>query len=106
MRIGLHQRRRDLPAGRRVHHRSRDIAAAAQHDVRLPRLEDARARARSPSGQQQRARQRGRGPARQAGDAEGVELVARLRNELSFDAIGRPGERHLYASPLQCFSDR
>ena len=106
MRVGFHQRRRDLPASRRVHHRSRDVPAAAQHDVRFSRGEDARARTRSPHSLEQRSRQRGRGPARQAGDAKGVELVARLGNELSFDAIGRPCERHLYAAPLQCFSDR
>ena len=49
--IGLHQRRRNLPARRCVHHRSRDIAAASEHDVGPPRFEDAGARTRSSSGQ-------------------------------------------------------
>ena len=37
--------------------------------------------------------------------AEGVELVAGVRNELRFDAIRRPGERHVHAALRQRFRD-
>ena len=38
--------------------------------------------------------------------AERVELVAGLRNEPRFDAIRRPGERHVYAAARQRVGDR
>ncbi len=40
-----------------------------------------------------------------AADAKRVELEARLRNEPRFDAIRRPGERHVHAALRQRFRD-
>ena len=92
--VRLRQRGRELPPPRRVDHRPGDVAAAAEDDVRPAPLQDRRAGARRAAGAQQRAEQRDRRPAREAGDLERVELVARLRDEPSLDAIRRPGERH------------
>jgi hypothetical protein len=100
MRVGLHQRSRNLLPRRRVHHRPRDVPAAAEHDVGPALGEDARAGTGRTAGEEQRAGKGRRGPPRQPRDPEGVELVARLRDELRFDAIRRPGERHLCAAPL------
>ena len=67
----------------------------------LRAAQDAAAGARRRAREQQRAGERDRRPAREAGDAEGVELVAGFRNETRFDAIRRPGERHVYAALRQ-----
>ena len=89
------------------HHRPGDVPAAAEHDVGPPPREDARARDGAPGRRAAaRAQEPSDGPPRQPGDPERVELVARLRDELRFDAIRRPGERHLCAAPLQRLRDR
>ena len=48
----------------------------------------------------------GRRAPRQPAHLERVELVARFRNQSRFDAIGRPGERHVRPAPVQRFGDR
>ena len=101
--IGFRQRRGDLPPPRRIDHRPGHVATAAQNDVRPAALQDRRAGARRAAGLEQRAEERNRRSAREAGDLEGVELVARLGDEPSLDAIRRPGERHRDAAfPKRC----
>ena len=88
-------------------HRARDVAA--------------RRRARRPGGGARgsrgtRAARAGPSPerpreleprsAREAGDRERVELVARLRNEPRLDALRRPGERHRRAARGERVRDR
>ncbi len=106
MRVRLGQRRRDAQPRGREDHRAGDEATAAEHDVGPPRTQDPAARARRGAREQGRAGERDRRPAREAGDAEGVELVAGFRNQTRFDAIRRPGERHESAAPPQCVRDR
>ena len=86
-------------------HRAGDVAAAAEHHVGASRAKDPPARAWSRAGEQQRAGERKRRLPRQAGDPERVELEAGFRNQLSFDAIRRPGECHLHAAGPKCFRD-
>ena len=74
--------------------------------MRLSAAEDLEAGARRLRGEQQRAEQRDRRTARKAGDAKGIERVAVLRDELSLDAIRRPGERHLHPALAQGFGHR
>ena len=105
-RVGLRERSRRSFPPRRVDHRPRDVSTAAEDDVGTPSFEDARACARRAPGEQHRARERERRPARQARDAERVELVARVRNQLRFGAIRRPGERHVDAAAPQLVRDR
>ena len=106
VRVGLGQRRRDPPPPRREHHRPGDVAAAAEHDVGPAPREDPRAGARARDRRAASARaSASAGPPREARDAEGVELVARLRNEPRLDAIRRPGERHLHAARAQRLRD-
>ena len=92
--VGLGQRSGHLPPPGRVDHRPGDVAAAAEDDVRPAALQDRRAGARRAPGPDQRAQERDGRAAREAGDLERVELVARLGDEPSLDAIRRPGERH------------
>ena len=70
------------------------------------RAQDPPARARRAGREQHRAQLRERRTAWQAGDPEGVELVARFRNQTRFDAIRRPGERHVHAAPSERVRDR
>ena len=101
MRVGLRERRRDPLQPGRKHHRAGDIAAAAEHDVGPAPPEDPQARRGRGGGEAERPREaRARLP-REALDAEGVEGVAALRNELRLDAIRRPGERHFHAARAQ-----
>jgi hypothetical protein len=79
--------------------------AAAEHDVRPPLPQDLPARDRRAAGAEQRLQQRRRRLARQPGDLERVELVARLRNQPRLDAIRRPGERHVHAARVQRLGD-
>ena len=99
--VGLRQRGRKLlpPCGE--DHRPRDVAPATEDDVRPPPLEDRGARPGSAAGPDQRAEQCHRRPAREAGDLEAVEVVARSRDEPSLDPIRRPGERHADAAVAQ-----
>jgi hypothetical protein len=105
VRIGLGQRGRDLPSPGGVDHRPGDVAAAAEDDVRAAAPEDLSARARRAARPQERAQQGDGGPARKAGDLERVELVARLGDEPSLDAIRRSGERHADAALPQRLRD-
>ena len=105
MRVGLGHRRRDPPARRGDDHRAGDVAASAEHRVRLAPREDPVAG----RGRRERA-QRGTGlldagPARQAADAKRVELEAGLRNQSRLGAIRRPGERHACSSASQRLAD-
>ncbi len=101
MRIGLGERRRDAERRGREDHRPGHEPAAAEHHVGPARAQDAAARARGGARQHQRARERDRRPAGKTGDAKGVELVAGFRNQTRFDAIRRPGERHVDAALRQ-----
>ena len=105
VRVGLAQRGRDAHRRGREDHRAGDVAAAAEHDVGPPGAQDPPARERSRACEQQRPGERQRRLPRKAGDAEGVELEAGFRNQLRFDAIRRPGERHLHAAAPQRFRD-
>ena len=58
VRVGLDQRRRDLPRPGGEDHRPGDVAAAAEHDVGLPAREDLPAGARRPAGERERPEQR------------------------------------------------
>ena len=93
-RVGLRHRSGDSPARGRDHDRPGHVAARAEDDVRPARRQDPAAGTRRPRIQPERPQQRGPGSPRQARDAKRVELEARLRNELSLDAIRRPGEAH------------
>ena len=104
--VGLRQRGGQLPPPGRVDHRPGHVAAAAEDDVRPAALQDRRAGARRAAGPDQRAQERGRRAARKAGDLERVELVARLGDEPSLDAIRRPGERHRDAALAERCRDR
>ena len=101
MRVRLGQRGRDPAQARGEHHRPGDVAAAAEHDVRLAPLEDPEARDRRSRGERERAQLRRPGTAREARDGELVERVAVLRNEPRLDAIRRPGERHRRSARAQ-----
>ena len=101
MGIGFGQSSGDTERRRRKDHRPCDKAAPSEHDVGTARPEDPAARARCGTGQQERAAERNRRPSREAGNAKRVELVACLRNQTRFDAIRRPGERHVDAALLQ-----
>ena len=101
MSVGLGQRRRELAAPRGVDHRPGDVPAAAEHDVRPSPFQDRGAGTRRTAGGDQRPQERDRGTAREARDLERVELVARLGDEPSLDAIRRPGERHRDAALAQ-----
>ena len=90
---------RRAPSARRRSRRRR-----GRHPAGAP--EDPPAVERRGAREEERPRECGRRPPREAADAERVELVARLRNEPRFDAIRRPGERHVYASRRQRFRDR
>ena len=105
VRVGLGERGRKLLPPGRIDHRPGDVASAAEHDVRPPPLQNRRARARRAAGADHGLEQRRRRPARQARDLERVELVARLGNEPSLDAIRRPGERHADAAFFQSCCD-
>ena len=97
VRVGLRQRGRDAPQPSGEHHRPTDVPAGAEDDVRPATAEDAQrgeGSTHSPRNRPQLAQAR---PARQARDAERVELVACFRNQPRLDAVRRPGERH--ASP-------
>ena len=106
MRVGFEHCRRDATPCGGEHHRAADVAAATEHDVGTPRGQDSRTRRGCASREQERARERRRGPSRQAGDREGVELVPRLRDESSLDAVRRPGKGHVDAALLERLSDR
>ena len=106
MRIRFRQGRRDAERRRGEHHRAGHEAAAAEHDIRSAFAKDPAAGARRDPRQDERAGELDRRPAWEAADPEGVELVARFRNEPRFDAIRRPGERHVHASLRQRLRDR
>jgi hypothetical protein len=78
-----------------------DEAAGAEHDVRPARTQDLPAGERRADGEGKRADERERRAALEALDPERVELVARFRNQTRFDAIRRPGERHVHAASGQ-----
>ncbi len=94
MSVRLRHRRWDPPSPRREHHRTGDVTARAEDDVRPPPRKDRAARSRCAEREPNGAYERHARPPRKARDAERVELVAPLRNELRLDAIRRPGERH------------
>ena len=102
LRVRLRERGRDAERLRGHDHRPGDVSAAAQHDVRPAPAEDRAAGVRRGARLDEGADERGRRLAREAADRERVQLVAGLRNQLRFDAIGRPGERHVSASLPQC----
>ena len=106
VRVGLGQRRRDLAPPRGVDHRPRHIATAAEDDVRTAALQDRGTGTGRAPGTEQGAQERDGRTAGEAGDLERVELVARLGDEPSLDAIRRPGERHRGAAGAQCCCDR
>ncbi len=92
--VGLRERGRDAHRRRREHHRPGDVAAGAEDDVAAAPAQDRAAGARRHPGAVERREERRRGLPREAADPEGVELVARVRDELRLDAIRRPGDRH------------
>ena len=106
MRVGLGERGRDAERRRREDHRPGDEAPAAENDVGpAPRAGSRGTRAaREPASSSERASASDgrRGKPR---DPERVELVAGFRNEPRFDAIRRPGERHVHAALRQRFRD-
>ena len=106
VRVGLGEGGRDPAAPGREHHRPGHEAAASEYHVRTATREDACARDGSPAGQQERAGELRAGTPREAGDPEGVELVARGRDERRLSAIRRPCERHAHAARPQRLRDR
>ncbi len=101
--IRFGERGRELLSPGRVDHRPGDVAAAAEDDMRPSLLQNRGACAWRAAGAHQRPEQRRRRPARETRDFEGVELVARLGDEPSLDAIRRPCERHADAAfPERC----
>ena len=106
VRIGLRERRWNAKRRRSEDHRTGDETTTAEDDVRAPPPQDRAAGVRRRTGEQQRTGKRDRRPPRKALYPEGIELVARIRNELRFDPIRRPGERHEYAPLRQRFCDR
>jgi hypothetical protein len=105
VRVRLRKRGGNLPRPRRENHRAADVAAPAEHDIRLPARQDLAARKRGAAGERERPQQRERELARKAGDAERIELEAGLRNELRLESIRRPGEGHPHAVPAQRLGD-
>ena len=57
VRVGLRQRGRNPPQPRGEHHRSRDVAAAAEHDVGPPPRKDAQTRGGRRSRERERAKE-------------------------------------------------
>ena len=104
--IGLAHRARDAAQPCGEHHRPADVAAGAEHGVRLPPVEDAEARERRPERPARGTDEPRPGPPRQPRDGKGVELVALLRNEPRLDPLRRPGERHDRAAPPQLLRHR
>ncbi len=94
MGVGLGQRGRYPAQPRGEHHRSGDVASRSEHHVRPSSGEDAGARERRTHRTDERTQEADSGTSRETGDREGVELVARFRNQPRLDAIWRPGERH------------
>ena len=103
--VRLGQRGGDAAQARGQHHRAGDVAATAEDDVGPPPREDPAARERRLHRLCKRSEQPDTESAREARDREGVELEARLRNELRLDAVGRPGERHRHPACAQRFGD-
>ena len=98
VRVRLCQRRRHVLEPRREHHRPRDEAAAAEHDVRPAPRDDSAAGDRCADRSRQSRQELEPRPAWEARDAKGVELVARLRHE------PRLGMRHdLYEAEHEDF---
>ena len=106
VRVGFGERGRDAHRGGGDHDRPGDEAARSEDDVGAAPAQDRSADGRRGARQHERAQQSGRRLPRDAFDAEGVELVARVRNEPSLDAIRRPGERHEHVSLRQRFRHR
>ena len=103
VRVGFRQHCGDAAQACGKHHRSRDVAAAAEHDVWLTPREDPHARDGSRRRERERTQLRRSRPARKARDRERVEGVALLRDEPRLDAIRRPGERHRHSARAQRF---
>src|SRR5437764_972724 len=80
--VGLRKRGRDAARPRGHDHRSCDVAAAAEDDVGPPAREDTETDGRCRGREPERPQETRAGPPWKAGDAEGVERVAALRNEL------------------------
>ena len=88
----------------RQHHRAPTYPPGPENDVRPSPAEDPQC-GEGPRGADERAELAQPRPARQARDREGVQLVARLRNQLRLDAPGRPGERHVRSARSQRVGD-
>ena len=106
MRVGFHYGRRYPAARRGVDHWPRHVPASSEHDVGLASAEDASARRRRSAREEERARELERRSPRKSGNGEGVELVARLRDDARFDPVRCPRERHADAAAAERFSDR
>ena len=101
VRIRFHDRRGDPAGCRGKHHRARHVAAAAEDDVRATPLEDRSTREGRLAGKHERPGEAHAEPSWKARDLEGVELVARVRDELRLSPSPRPGERHERAAAAQ-----
>ena len=101
MRVGLGEGRGDPQRSGREHHGAADVAARAEHGVGTSSAQDPQAR----GGRHRRARQRPhgaeRGLARNALDAEGVELETGLGREPLLDRVRPTGERDEAAAPTE-----
>ncbi len=104
VRVGLHQRGGNPLSRGGEHHRARDVAASAEHDVGRAPLQDLAARADRAGRAHHGADLRDPWPTRQPRDVERVELEARLGDELRLKPLGGPGERHGRAAFAQRFA--
>ena len=102
MGVRLRERRGDPPTRGGKHHRSRHVAASAEHDVGPSPREDTVASRRRGKRVQSRAGLREPRLPRQPAHAKSVELVAAFRNEPRLGATRRPGERHPCSARDEC----
>ena len=98
VRIGLGEHGRNASQPRCEHHRPCDVAPAAEDDIGTTARQDPAADERRTHRLTDGAEEPEADASREAGDREGVELEAGLRNELRLDAVWRPGERHRHSA--------